>query len=133
MSAIQENQRRFHIIIDAFGCDNGIISDKARIEQIIRKTASFCGMTIMHGPVVLEGVPENPGVTGFAIIDFSHISVHTFTKEHEVCVDIFSCKPFDYEKVRAYVMNELKLEEYNVKYLEVQYPKAQKSKPSSQT
>ncbi len=78
----------------------------------------------MHGPVVLEGVPENPGITGFAIIDFSHISVHTFTAEHEVCVDIFSCKPYDYEKVRNYVMSELNLTQGSVKYVEVKYPKA---------
>lgn len=122
MSAIQENKRRFHIIIDAFNCDNGIISDKNRIEQIIRATAKLCGMTIIHGPVVLEGVPENPGVTGFAIIDFSHISVHTFTAEREICVDIFSCKPFNHEKVREYLKENFGLEDKYMKYIQVRYP-----------
>lgn len=122
MSQIENNQRRFHIIIDAFGCDNAILNDPPRIEAIIRSVARLCGMTIIHGPVVLRGVPENPGVTGFAIIDFSHISIHTFTKEKEVCVDIFSCKPYDYEKVRNFVMEELGLTSENVKYVEVAYP-----------
>lgn len=122
MSDIQENKRRFHIIIDAFNCNNSLISDTSRVEAIIRSVASLCGMTILHGPVVLAGVPENPGVTGFVIIDFSHISIHTFTKAREVCIDIFSCKPFDYEKVRNYVMEELSLSEENVKYIEVTYP-----------
>lgn len=122
MSEILENNRRFHIILDAFNCDNSYLNDTSKIDAIIRKTAELCGMKILHGPVVLEGVPENPGVTGFAVIDFSHISIHTFTKAQEVCVDIFSCKPFDYKKVKNYIKEELGISEESLKYIEVQYP-----------
>lgn len=122
MSAIQENKRRYHIIIDAFDCNNEVLSNKSKIEAIIRSLADLCGMTILHGPVVLEGVPENPGITGFAIIDFSHISIHTFTAEKEACVDIFSCKPYNYEQVKKFIMKELDLTEESLKYIEVQYP-----------
>src|SRR3989338_872820 len=122
MSEIESNNRRFHIILDSFNCDDSLLSDAPRIGVIIKEIATLCGMKILHGPVVLQGVPENPGVTGFAIIDFSHISIHTFTKASEVCIDIFSCKPFDREKVKAYVMKELSLSEKYVKYIEVKYP-----------
>ncbi|MBI4028747.1 MAG: S-adenosylmethionine decarboxylase [Candidatus Blackburnbacteria bacterium] len=122
MSAIQENKRRFHIIIDAFNCDNTLISDKNKIEQVIRDIAQLCGMKLLYGPIVIEGVEENPGVTGFAVIDFSHISMHTFTKDREICIDIFSCKPFDVEEVKGYVIDTLKLSPESIKYIEVTYP-----------
>ncbi|MBI2268092.1 MAG: S-adenosylmethionine decarboxylase [Candidatus Blackburnbacteria bacterium] len=121
MSKIQNNSRRFHIIIDAFNCDIPPLSDKDKIKNIICKIASLCDMTIAHGPVAIDGIPENPGVTGFAIIDFSHISIHTFTKERELCIDIFSCKKFDYQKVKSYIKKEFSLLNENIKYLEVKY------------
>lgn len=120
-SKIQEGKKRYHIIIDAWECDPTLISDKARVEVAIREVADLCGMTIVHGPVIIEGVPENPGLTGFAIIDFSHISIHTFTRDREICVDIFSCKPFDYEKVRNYVRESYGFSDQTVKYIEVKY------------
>lgn len=120
-SKIKNNTRRFHIIIDAWGCDPALISDKVTVETAIGKVADLCGMTIVHGPVVIEGVPENPGLTGFAVIDFSHISIHTFTNEQEVCVDIFSCKQFDYEAVKTYVKEVFRLQDGNTKYVEVKY------------
>ena len=73
----------------------------------------------------MDGVPENPGLTGFAVLDFSHISIHTFTNENEICIDVFSCKKYDYEKVKKYVMDKFNLDEKYVKYIEVKYPEKQ--------
>lgn len=120
---IPSSSRRYHIILDAYNCRKEHLSDAGKIDKAIRDIAKLCGMTLLHGPVVLEGVPENPGVTGFAIIDFSHISVHTFTRDKEMCVDIFSCKPFNYEKVSEYVKSTFDLDERYIKYIEVEYPK----------
>lgn len=121
MSKIQENNRRFHIILDAFNCKLEALEDKAQVEEVIREIARLCGMIIAHGPVVIEGVPENPGVTGFAIIDFSHISIHTFTNDLEVCIDIFSCKPFDTDGLIDYVKGRFGLEDQNLKLVHVKY------------
>lgn len=121
MSKIQEDNRRFHIILDAFNCKLEALEDKAKVEEVIREIARLCGMTIAHGPVVIEGVLENPGVTGFAIIDFSHISIHTFTSDLEVCIDIFSCKPFDTDGLIDYVKLQFGLEDQNLKLVHVKY------------
>lgn len=125
---IPNSSRRFHIIIDAYNCQKELLSDKEKIDKVIKNIAGLCGMTLLHGPVVVDGVPENPGVTAFAIIDFSHISIHTFTKDRELCVDIFSCKPFSYHKVREYVKEEFGLEDKYIKYIEVKYG-SQKTSP----
>ncbi len=54
-------------------------------------------MHILAGPLVSEGIPENPGLSGVILIDYSHISIHTFTATGEALVDIFSCKPYKQE------------------------------------
>lgn len=114
--------RRYHIIVDAYNCDAQILGDRKNLETVLRDLVRICQMDILYGPVIMEGVPENPGLTGFAVLDFSHISIHTFTKENEICIDVFSCKKYDYDEVKKYVMDKFNLDEKYVKYVEVKYP-----------
>ena len=58
-------------------------------------------MTPITQPYVFpyEGlVPEDRGITGIVIIAESHISVHSFEEKGYCFIDIFSCKPFDYDE-----------------------------------
>lgn len=66
-------------------------------------------MKILKGPETAAGIPVNPGLSTFAIIDFSHISIHTFTNTKEFCLDIFSCKEFDSKKLENFVKQTFKL------------------------
>ncbi len=113
--------RRFHLIIDACDCDNNLISNKELIAKTIKTITKLIGMQIIEGPIITMGREENPGLTGFAIIDFSHISIHTFTKINELCLDIFSCKEFDYEKIKQYIKREFKLSDNRIYKTVVRY------------
>ena len=86
--------RRYHIICDLGNCTKNL-PDAQKIEEFIKSLVSKIGMNILAGPIVTEGIPENPGITALIAIDFSHISIHTFTNTNETLIDIFSCKPFD--------------------------------------
>ncbi len=63
-------------------------------------------MKIIYGPIVQEGVPMNPGLSAFAIIDFSHISIHTFKNTNQFSLDIFSCKKYDFNKLREFIKHK---------------------------
>jgi S-adenosylmethionine decarboxylase len=78
---------------------NEKILDKEVIEEFIKKLAGELKMQIILGPEVVDGVEENPGITAFTIVDFSHISIHTFANDMETFIDIFSCKPYQVDKV----------------------------------
>lgn len=106
--------RRFHLIIDAFDCRVNLLSDKTFLLELVKKTAKMIDMKIIKGPEFAEGIPQNPGLSIFAIIDFSHISMHTFTNSKEFSLDIFSCKPFDYEKVESLIKNSLKIRDNQI-------------------
>ncbi len=105
---------RYHVIFDLDHCRD-TITDAETIRLFIVETIASIGMRIIGGPLVCEGVPENPGLSGFAVLDFSHISVHTFTKHGEALVDVFSCKPFDRAVARRHVLNAFGTPESSVR------------------
>ena len=82
---------------------------KADLEAILNELPGRIGMHILAGPIVVEGVQENPGWTGFVIIDKSHISIHTFNDGNMISVDLFSCKNFDTDKVLEYLEENIKM------------------------
>ena len=49
-------------------------------------------------------VPEDSGITGVTIIAESHISLHTYPIKEYAFVDLFSCKPFDIEMAKDYII-----------------------------
>lgn len=94
-------QPRYHIICDLAHCNENI-KDPIKIREFLEEVVKRVNMSILEGPIIAEGQPENPGVTGIVIIDFSHISIHTFTKFNEALIDIFSCKFFERNPIVDY-------------------------------
>ena len=110
--------KRYHIIYDLTNV-NDKIADKSAIDAFIRNLVAKINMSILHGPIVVDGIEENPGVTAFVVIDFSHISIHTFTKYGEALVDIFSCKEFDREIAKKTCQEFFGVDDANTRTKEV--------------
>ena len=114
--------QRFHYIFDAWELNPKLLNNKKLVDSLLKDTAKICKMKIIGGPLIVEGVKQNPGLSAFCIIDFSHISIHTFSQPGEVCVDIFSCKPFNPEEVKTYLLKKLKVSQKNLFFFQVNYP-----------
>lgn len=96
---------RYHIIIHANNVENESLTNVEGLTDFLNTLPGRINMSILHPPVVVEGIPENPGLSGFVIIDFSHISIHTFTEHKQALVDIFSCKPYETEDAAQAVLD----------------------------
>ena len=115
--------KTYHIIFDAFDVDKKLLNDEKFALNLLLELPKLVGMKILSGPnLVRDYDTGHEGLTGFAIIDYSHISLHTFVDTKEIFIDIFSCKPFDQKKVRAYLTKQLKVKATQVETLEVKYP-----------
>ena len=114
--------QRFHYIFDAWELNPKLLNNKKLVNSLLKDTAKICKMKIIGGPLIVEGVKQNPGLSAFCIIDFSHISIHTFSQPGEVCVDIFSCKSFNPEEVKSYLLKKLKVSQKNLFFFQVNYP-----------
>jgi S-adenosylmethionine decarboxylase len=69
--------------------------------------------------------PEDWGLSGFVLIAESHISVHTFPEKSFLSVDIFSCKHFDIEFSKRYLVDVFGIQktESNVLDRGTEFPK----------
>ena len=114
MTEQQFTSRRFHFIIDAFDCNVDLLKNQEFLEKLVHKIAKLLEMKILKGPETAPGIPENPGLSTFAIIDFSHISIHTFTNSREFCWNIFSCKDFDSKKLERFVKRTFQIKDTQI-------------------
>ena len=76
-----------HIIIDMWEASH--LDDGPRIEQSMREAAHRAGARILH--LHLHHFAENGGISGFAALAESHISVHTWPENSYAAFDIFMC------------------------------------------
>jgi len=67
---------------------------KGDIAKAFREIPPKINMEMVSKPLIFEDDEHNPGITGLAIIDYSHISIHTFERTNRICVDVFSCRNF---------------------------------------
>jgi len=96
-----------HLMLDLNDCNSAILDDLEACFRLLNELPEKIGMTKITQPYVFRYsglVPEDEGITGVTIIAESHISLHTYPKKNFVFVDIFSCKPFDVEGARDYVI-----------------------------
>ena len=94
---------RYHLIVDGVSNNPKLLKSKILINLALKQLVKICNMKILKGPITVQGIPKNPGLSGVVIIDYSAISIHTFTKDSKVMIDVFSCKPYNYKKAEAYV------------------------------
>ena len=71
-------------------------------------------MGALTPPLIVRGIPENPGITGVLIIDYSHITFHAFTNKNRINFDLYSCKDFDPEIVIKHAEKYFKVSRKNM-------------------
>jgi len=103
-----------HLFLDLNKCNPDKLKDLDFIFNLLNDLPEKINMTKITQPYVFKYsglVPEDKGITGFVVIAESHISVHTFEEKGFVFIDIFSCKDFDYEFARKYIIDAFESKE----------------------
>lgn len=112
---------RYHIIIDLKNVPQKVLTNKGGLKEFLRELPEKIEMNILAGPTVVAGIPQNPGLSGFVLIDYSHISVHTFNQYAQALVDIFSCKPYDQNLAREEVLKYFQVEPGEAKIQQISW------------
>lgn len=86
----------------------------AALREYLNTLCSLIKMNKLYGPVICPGNEHNPGVTGFLLIDTSHIAVHYFSESQSLMIDVCSCKKFDVNTVLGFTSLMFKYQTYEM-------------------
>lgn len=83
-----------HVIAEFMGCHNNNLANPSSIEEledVLKKAAQASGATVLA--IKSFVFPPMPwvGMTSVAVLQESHISVHTWPQHDYVAIDIFTC------------------------------------------
>ncbi len=103
-AAIAQNVWGMASAIDIYNCNPDTIRDA---DEIRRFTASLCDLIEMKrfGETQVVHFGEDERVAGYSmvqLIETSLISAHFANQSNAVYLDVFSCKPYDPEKVQTF-------------------------------
>ena len=96
-----------HLMLDLNSCNPRILNDLEACFKLLNDLPEKIGMTKITQPYLFRYsglIPEDEGITGVTIIAESHISLHTYPKKSYAFVDLFSCKPFDVEGAKEWIV-----------------------------
>jgi S-adenosylmethionine decarboxylase len=81
-------------LVEARGCDPARLSSPKALAALFDEIVRDLGLTVVGTPV-FHRFPGAGGVTGFAILAESHLSIHTFPEHASACLNLFCCRPRD--------------------------------------
>lgn len=103
------------LMADLYGCDSKILNNEESIREISQKIIRQIGAEIVEECVRQF---EPIGITYFAIISTSHLSVHTWPEHQYAAVDIFSCKDLKTEDLSERLKKYFKAEKIEMHTIE---------------
>lgn len=109
-----------HLLFDAYGVDKSKLQDRQAIRRLLADLPKKFRMRILGKPAVLKISSDNKkykewGLSGFAVLLESHISVHTWPSEGYVAMDVYSCKNFREKEVVEHLKYFWEAKKYVIK------------------
>jgi len=95
-----------HLIVNIYSCER--MPNHSELYKFLEKLVKLVKMNALTKPYIVEGATYNPGITGFVIIETSHISIHTFEATKFIALDLYSCMPFKHKVILKEIEKEFK-------------------------
>lgn len=107
-------------IVDAFGCLPDALTDRERLDKLFRQLIETLALHPVKPPDWHQ-FPAPGGITGFVILEESHLAVHTFPEHGSICLSLFCCKPRPEFNFVHYMAREFGAETVRIRRIERPY------------
>ncbi len=110
----------YHLVLDCRGSDLNAIRDRGTIVAWVRALVARIDMRAHGDPVCEHFATHDPEAAGYSLvqlIETSSITGHFVDRNGDAYIDVFSCKAFDIETVRAVVHEHFRPATIRVTYL----------------
>lgn len=110
----------YHLILDCGGCDRKKMSDYDNVNTWIRQLVKDIDMQPIGEPRIEYTAAEFPDKAGFTVVQVivtSSITAHFIDNLGQIYLDVFSCKKFDQEIVKASMVKHFGMKTARTYYL----------------
>jgi len=78
-----------HVYGNLYGCDHNVLRDEAALINIVKEAVKVANAMLLSIGSYRFG--PNGGLTVFAVVAESHISIHTWPEHGFATVDVYTC------------------------------------------
>ena len=110
----------YHLILDCHACDVPNIQSQENVYNWIKKLVKDIDMEPIGEPRIeytAAEFPDKAGFTAIQVIVTSSIVAHFIDSTGDVYIDVFSCKPFNPEKVTTLITKFFMPEKMNKHFI----------------
>lgn len=111
-----------HLMLDCYESPKDLLSDIGFLYDVLNELPEVIGMHKIMPPYVFRydggDIPEDWGLSGIVLIAESHIAIHTYPEKEYLTVDVFSCKEFDLNEAKDYIIEKFMVKRYEIHHLE---------------
>ena len=115
-----QNVFGYHLILDCYGCDPKSLATLDICYRYLNTLTKIMKVHKQSEPFVVttdaSKFPDKAGISGWVPIVESGISIHTLTPTRFISIDVYSCKKYSIEKVKALTQEIFSPEEIEEKF-----------------
>lgn len=109
----------YHTILDGAQCDGESIRSYDNIYNFVKDLVKEIDMVAYGDPQIVDfGSGNKAGYTLVQLIETSNICAHFTNEDNCVYLDVFSCKPYDPQKVVEVAQKYFKFEKFKTAFIE---------------
>jgi len=102
----------YHLMLDVYNCEPNLIDDLDYCYDYLDQLTTEIGMDKQSPPFIFRSpntYPGKEGLSGWVPVIESGISIHTLTATKFISVDVYSCKKFNVDKIKAFTKRYFKI------------------------
>ncbi|NRD20309.1 adenosylmethionine decarboxylase [Winogradskyella eckloniae] len=104
-----------HITWDVYNCNAESLSFIPKVQKVLNAIVKELQLSKVNESFKQF---EPVGVTGFILLEESHVSIHTWPEHQFAAIDIFSCQPFNAEIIQNLLMESFSSNNVIIKQIE---------------
>ena len=112
----------FQLLLDLYSCKKGACEDLARCYNFLEESVKVLQVEAQSPPFVFftdgKRHPDKAGLSGWIPLVESGIQIHTLTPKDFISIDIYSCRQFEIEPIKAFVRRYFSPKRMDCQFLE---------------
>ena len=112
----------FQLLLDLYACKPGACDDLSLCYEFLEEIVRVLKVEPQSPPFIFrtdgKRFPDKAGLSGWIPLVESRIQLHTLTPKEFISIDVYSCRPFDAETIKAFVRRTFEPKRLDEQFLE---------------